>query len=691
MRPPGLGPQVRLVALAAVVALGCAGPRADEYEPYLRIVALRHQTDGGKSMAGVPSAEIGHVRRPVLLHAPTRVVLRERVPAGTAGPTTRDVDVPEAFRQAPVRMVAVQVAFTGSVVDENPDRLDVLARIPIDALEGALEPGQISVERLGRTVRDVAQPGGREAMPFDLVPAPSKAGGMLEIAVTRVPETEYVTPSITLPTGARLRLAMGVDRPSTGAALPVTFSVGVIDEDGGQKVLLRRALDPETRRHDRAWVDAEVGLERWATRSVRLRFRTEYEAGAGLPRWGDPTIVVPPPSAAPVPRRNLLLVSLDTLRADRLGCYGYKRPTSPVIDALAAEGAVFERAYAAYPQTDGSHASMLTGLAPCLHGVSGAPRVALRRDAETLAEHLRAAGWATGAVTEDGMVSAASGFSRGFETWAEHRPVGFTADARSTFADGIAWMRRHRRRPWFLFLHTYQTHQPYRPPPGYLDLVAGGGGKDPADSLLYDAEIRYTDELLGDVLAELAAMREADDTLIVLVSDHGEHFGEHGLYGHSNSLYDELLHVPWVLRAPGLVPAGKRVSTTVGIVDLVPTLLDLLDVEPPKWSHGRSVVPLLNDVTMPPVLLFADGMGSREVAIRSLDWKWIVRRPGGPARVFELAKDPGEDKPVVVQRASLLAEYDEQCDVPPAPPLDEADVPPDAATVQKLRSLGYLQ
>jgi arylsulfatase A-like enzyme len=468
---------------------------------------------------------------------------------------------------------------------------------------------------------------------------------------------------------------------------PVGFTVRAIEESGAETVLAERLLDPDRRVRDRGWVEADVGLERFAEQPIRLRFTAA--PGASVPWWGDPTIVVPPPGLRPR-QRNVLLVSLDTLRADRLGAYGYRRPTSPRLDAFAAEGTLFERAYSAYPRTDGSHGTMLTGLAPCVHGATQMNWAPLRGDAVTLAEHIRAAGWETGAVTEDGLVTARSGFARGFGTWIEHTFDRERSDAAVTFADGLAWIREHRARPWFLFLHTYQTHDPYRPPPGYLDRVAGQGGRDPLDSALYDAEIRYVDDRFGELLDGLAGLGESEETIVIVVSDHGEHFGEHGMFGHTVSLYDVLLHVPFIVRSPGQVPAATRVADAVGLVDLVPTVLELLDLPAPRWTHGRSLVAAFRGGTLGAGFLFAEGVGDY-MAARQGRYKWFVHRLSGEARYVDLVTDPKEDVMIPVDNKNVLAKHQEQCAAPPAPVLDDVTIPVDPAVEKKLRALGYVE
>jgi arylsulfatase A-like enzyme len=239
---------------------------------------------------------------------------------------------------------------------------------------------------------------------------------------------------------------------------------------------------------------------------------------------------------------------------------------------------------------------MLTGLEPCAHGVRDL-HGALAPERETLAEALRAAGWTTAAFTEDAYLVAGNGFDRGFDVYRENRSEesaspGFAAE---TFADATAWLGEHASEPFFLFVHTYQVHEPYTPPRGYKVLFPDGDQGDEHQRALadYEREVRYTDDLLGGVLDALEAGGLAERTILVVTSDHGEGFAEHFWSGHGFDLHDEALLVPLLVRAPGLVPAGRVVEEEVGLVDLTPTLLDLVGVPAPPDVQGRSFARLL--------------------------------------------------------------------------------------------------
>lgn len=312
----------------------------------------------------------------------------------------------------------------------------------------------------------------------------------------------------------------------------------------------------------------------------------------------------------PRPALNLIIISLDTLRADRLGAYGYERETSPAFDALAARGVRFETAVAESSWTLPSHTSLFTGRSPTSHGVVLA-KSAVPSEIPLLAEVLAGAGYEAYAHTAGGHVAARKGFHRGFVSYDDHKQ-----DFRSVLQKSLQRIdERDPDRPLFLFIHTYDIHCPYDPPEEYAskflspDLGAedrvetrkncGNKGPDPYNertltegnarylSDLYDAGIRWTDDALGDFVRELDARALLDESVIVVVSDHGEELLEHGQVGHERTLYIESLLVPLLIVAPGVSPAV--VEMPVGLADVMPTLLELLQIEAPEGMTGRSL------------------------------------------------------------------------------------------------------
>lgn len=427
---------------------------------------------------------------------------------------------------------------------------------------------------------------------------------------------------------------------------------------------------------------------------------------------------------------NLVLISVDTLRADRLSCYGYERPTSPAVDAqLAGAGVLFGEVVSQAPKTTPSHMTMFTGLYPSVHGVTmwegTDERGVLNPRVHTLAEVLRNAGYDTVAFTAGGPMHRARGFDHGFQEYRHDRPL----------ERALSWLERGRRGPFFLFFHTYDVHDPYTPPDEYIDQFAPRASgplieavralrsqaigweaahkrywdavdrNDPASvallSSLYDAGIRKTDDrTLTPLFGAIDRLGLRENTLVVLVSDHGEAFMEHGAFMHDD-VYRETTHVPWIMRWPGVLPAGRRVSVPVELTDLMPTLLDLLHLPLPAVVQGRSVAAAARGDALAPRPVISEysthKAGAFQRAVRSGDERLVI--PGGPARLFDLTTDRREEHDIAGERPArvavllgLLEQWRTECArlVPRYGPGGEG-VAPDPDTLQRLKALGYVE
>ncbi len=367
-------------------------------------------------------------------------------------------------------------------------------------------------------------------------------------------------------------------------------------------------------------------------------------------------------SDRPEPRRNLILISMDTLRADRLGAYGYLRPTSPNIDALAARGARFARAYSSAPWTLPAHATIFTGLTPQRHDTHGWLQK-LPETVPTLAELLQQAGWRTYAHTTGGFVGGRYGFARGFEEYIDELG-GFKMTLAAARRQIESWPRDE---PYFLFLQTFTVHCPYPASRAHREAFRTQSGLDdvgaPPNCLVkplksdfseaekiflsdrYDAAIRTADDKLAEFIRFLDERGEFEDTYLVLLSDHGDEFGEHGSIFHGHTLYEELLHVPLVIVGPGVEPGV--VEERVGLVDLMPTVLDLLGVEK-TGGEGRSLVGhLLGEFSgaepsgeTPYFASTDEGVKLRGVI--SGNYKLVLDLETDRVRLFDLEKDPAE-------------------------------------------------
>ncbi len=471
-------------------------------------------------------------------------------------------------------------------------------------------------------------------------------------------------------------------------------------------------------------------LRWWRRRPPRMGLRAALallavlaalRAGAELEAW----------RAARGP--NLLLVSIDTLRADHLGAYGYDLPTSPTIDArLAGEGVTFTDVYSQSPKTTPSHMTLLTSLYPSVHGVelwqNGKPAHVLNPAVHTLAEILKNAGYATAAFTGGAQVDPVRGFDQGFDL--------YTVSGQQRRAR--RWLGRHRWQRFFVFYHTYDVHDPYLPPDEYIRLFdpdyrgrvldaihrlrnAGGMSvaawegvsrrfwdsvdrSDPRDvrfvERLYDAGIRRMDaETIRPLLDRLDQLGLARDTLVVFTSDHGEAFGEHGQFQHDD-LYAGTLRVPLVLRWPGRLPAGLRIASRVRLIDVMPTILELLGVSAPPSLQGQSLTPLLHDAYASPategaVSEYSDGRLYE--SLRRGGLSYIVDGP--EERLFDLVRDPAERQNVLATRPeeaaamrAALERWRRNCRalVPLLGPRGGTIAPSDE-TARRLRALGYME
>jgi arylsulfatase A-like enzyme/Tfp pilus assembly protein PilF len=292
---------------------------------------------------------------------------------------------------------------------------------------------------------------------------------------------------------------------------------------------------------------------------------------------------------------NIVLITLDTTRADRMGFLGSTRGLTPNLDGLAREAVVFTHAYSQVPLTTASHATILTGTYPQFHKVNDAG-VALAKSVPYAPAILRAAGYQTaafvGAVILD-PTAGAPGFGRGFDTYdagfrtrnaGESRYSTLERRGSEVVAHALAWIDKHPRGPFFVWIHLYDPHAPYDPPEPFRGKYANA----------YDGEIAYLDSVVGKLLEQLRAKKLYDGALVAVMADHGEALGEHGERGHGIFLYDPTIHVPLVIKLPGSHSAGERVDARVGLVDVLPTLLQATGVAVPKSVQGESLLGLMS-------------------------------------------------------------------------------------------------
>ncbi|MBI4514366.1 MAG: sulfatase [Deltaproteobacteria bacterium] len=443
--------------------------------------------------------------------------------------------------------------------------------------------------------------------------------------------------------------------------------------------------------------------------------------GAGAVLWTRPT---------PAARPNVILITIDTLRADHLSAYGYARSTSPHLEQLAREGVLFEHAYSAANSTNPSHVSLLTGTSVATHGVQANSNTFSADDIPTLSERLRAAGYATAAVVSVGHLNQGPsglgrGFDRYFDTKSEQRAEQSIALARD-------WIAGQHEQPFFLWLHLFDPHMVYSPPAPYdaqyvnersprIDVILGrqradwffqtqtlaGGDRaflqeqfaaQFADSIginqlglteaeveylkaLYDGEVGYTDNQIGTLLDHLRKLGIADNTLLVVTADHGEAHGEHGIYCDHATVYEETLHVPLIVRFSARIAGGKRINALVSGLDVAPTILQYTDVPLDITLEGHSLVRVI-DGSQPPAAepLFAAHANALGGMVRDGAWKLIVSTS---AERIRRAKNEVQRKRLMKWHPKPVELYNLESD--PRETADLAQAHPDI--VQRLRGI----
>ena len=453
---------------------------------------------------------------------------------------------------------------------------------------------------------------------------------------------------------------------------------------------------------------------------------------AGLLLGCETTSDLPPRNAG----INVLLITVDTLRADHLSAYGYPRQTSPAIDALAARGVAFEKAFTYWPKTRGSFASLFTSLYASQHGLTVRDRD-LPDFNDTLAETLQRTGYRTAAAVDNGNLDSRLGFAQGFDEYEQTWLTGSTELERTEQITrfGEAFLKREGdERPFFLWLHYVNPHTPYEPPDELLDrfrddgivprgpelepVVGYHGGVNRHNTIdgarwgdyvdRYDAEILLADSHVGRILQALGASAHPSRTLIVFTSDHGESLGEHDyFFDHGHDLFNPSLRIPLIVSFPGFLPSGERVAAAVSTLDIYPTILDLAQVNFPPGLEGRSVLPLVRGTAtrLHDQLFFQNDQHLTAISNGRLK---LVHYPGHqvfPERceLFDMYRDPAEEadryREAADRLAPLVAElgsfhtrtvaWQQATSARRNPAVEDVDLPP--STRDSLIELGYVE
>jgi choline-sulfatase len=388
------------------------------------------------------------------------------------------------------------------------------------------------------------------------------------------------------------------------------------------------------------------------------------------------------------PAAPIILISIDTLRADHLPVYGYRGGSTPVIDRLAPSAIVFDDVYSQCPLTLPSHTSLFTGRLPLHHGVRDNIGYTVAADERTLAARLKTVGYATGAAVSSYVLRHQTGIDRGFDFFDDAIEVAGTGDSLSESqrdgrltVDALAgWIDAHTSQPLFAFLHLYEPHAPYAPPPSH------------AMAQPYDGEIAYADELVGRLIDRLSARGLFDRSIVAVVSDHGEGLGDHGEAEHGLLLYRESLRVPLIVRLPGGQHGGSRVSGAVALVDVAPTLVDLVSA-PSDGMDGQSLVAALASRRVSDRTVYSETwyprlhFGWSDLA-SAVDGRYhYIRAPRH--ELYDMNADPAERDNVAASKATIASSLGGWLTRTTSGSTIAEPAPADADARERLRALGY--
>lgn len=432
---------------------------------------------------------------------------------------------------------------------------------------------------------------------------------------------------------------------------------------------------------------------------------------------------------------NAILILIDTLRADHLSSYGYERQTSPNIDRMAKEGVLFWNAVAPAPWTKPSTASLLTSLYPSVHGAQYGQSI-LPDSVATLAEVVKSAGYTTAGFVANPQVKAIFNFNQGFDFYddsivedkiyynilrsrdLEKKIIRSLFKVKLNWTDNnnaeminrkvIPWLKHNKDANFFLYLHYIDPHEPYSPPGPFNTKYSDSKmNENERNIALYDGEIAYTDKHIGEISQTLEELNISNKTLVILISDHGEEFYEHGGTGHGQSLYEELIRVPIIMKYPSFLPADNIETDRVGIIDIMPTILEILDVSSDNHMEGVSLLSLINKNG--PVdrndYIFGETYLGRFTgkAVSYKNWKYIYTESSelrdisklGPEELYNLDIDPNElnniinQKPEIVQTLrTKLSFYNQYVKEKAVSSPEKANI--DEKTKEQLKALGYV-
>jgi arylsulfatase A-like enzyme len=485
----------------------------------------------------------------------------------------------------------------------------------------------------------------------------------------------------------------------------VLFEIILSDEKSNEHSIYQRYIDPKNNPEDRKWFDEVVSLEAFEGKKASFTFKTSsgpkgnemYDPAF----WREPQIVHSVKKRASISKRtNVVFISIDSLRPDHMGCYGYEKNTTPNLDNFAAEGIQFMRVVCPYPNILFSHLSILTSLYPDVHRVfpqelmqisAGKGDVELDPSLDpkwtTLAEVMQGRGYQTvGFARSCGWMDGRFGLDQGFDLYSVTNEI-----AEQVNQSVISWLGDHMENNFFLFIHYHDVHSvyspsqklphPYASPPPYNKMFlpeykgafTGCGEKGcstdhlthintkgdilPPEDLnyiagMYDGGIRYTDFHVGELLKTIERLRLRENTLVIITSGHGEEFQEHGKFLHTQ-LYNEVVRVPLIMRYPKKIPAQKKNYDLVESIDILPTILDLVNIKHVDNFQGKSLFPLINGTEARKTAMAYLTGGSKKGVIKD-KWNLIYDFRTQKKELYDLSKDPGQNQNLVSTHKEIV-------------------------------------
>ncbi len=412
---------------------------------------------------------------------------------------------------------------------------------------------------------------------------------------------------------------------------------------------------------------------------------------------------------------NIILISIDALRADHLSCYGYHRNTSPNIDQLAGEGALFKNGFSQACSTLASHSSIFLSQYPWTHKVVGS-KEKIAKSSLTLAEILKNRNYMTAGFSGGGYVSSKYGFDQGFDFFFDKPKTWHTIKFHKD--NLFRWLEKVKDKKFFLFLHTYDVHSPYDPPMPYralyigdysdqrclnklvdYELTALNLSPEEIDYViaLYDAGINYVDDEIGELVKKLKKLNIFNNSVIIITADHGERLGERGRVGHGREASRIVTHVPLIMRIPG-IGQGKVIEEIAESIDITPTILDILDISLPEGMQGKSILPLIKGSWSEGNFIAYTGEAWKKAtlstAIRTKEWTYIMNQDG-PDELYDRVGDPKEQNDLIEKRPLVARKLKEELEyfialTSEAKPQVAEKVDIDEELKERLKSLGYL-